>query len=114
MPSLRSLESRLQELERSASVSALGPRVLEVWPTNPGFVGSPRVRAEFYGHTLHRLDDEAEDTFRARAAAAAKAAAPAGCTGVMVILHGAEPPTQWCMEDGVMVARPIADCEARA
>jgi hypothetical protein len=114
MSSPRSIEARLQELERSAGVFANGPRVLEVWPTNPGFIGSPRVRAEFYGQTLHRLDDEAEDAFRLRATAAAKAAAPAGCTGVLLILHGAEPPMQWCDEGGVVVARPIAECGVRA
>lgn len=45
---------------------------------SPDFLHSPRVRAEFYGQVLHRLDDESEEDFERRAVAAATAAARAG------------------------------------
>ena len=101
------LETRLAALERKEAPAA-GPRVLILCGINPGYADSPRVRAEFYGQTLHRLDDETEEAFTARAAEAARAAAGPGRMA-QLSMYGAEPPMQWHCEGGVLVARPIAE-----
>ena len=105
-----SLDARVTNLEAKAARPAPRRRVFIVSPTNPGFIDSPRVRAEFYGQTLHRMADESEEDFRQRAVAAATAAA----TGhsVDLTLWGAEEPTQWHCEGGVLVARPIDEVHA--
>ena len=99
------LETRLTALEQKAAPST-GPRVLILSGINPGFLDSPRVRAEFYGQTLHRLDDESEEAFRARAVEAAKAASPTGRM-VQLTMWGAEPRMQWADDGhGRLVAVP--------
>lgn len=109
MGSLRSLEARLEQLERTAAPPDEYTFILSA--INPGHLDSPRVLAKFYGQTLHRLHDESEEAFTSRAVEAAKAAKPEGCR-LELSVHGAEGPHQWVSEGGALVARPVVDAEA--
>jgi hypothetical protein len=103
---MTTLHKRLTALESSGARSRVRALVREI--VNPGFSGSPRVRAEFYGQTLLRGDGEPEEAFRVRAIEAAKAAAPRGQITHLKLL-GAEPRMQWAAgPDGKLV--PVVAC----
>jgi hypothetical protein len=82
---MTTLHQRLTALESTGAPSLVRALVRDI--VSPGYLGSPRVRAEFYGLTLSRDEGEPEDAFRARAVEAARAAAPRG-TLARLALYG--------------------------